>query len=150
MEIITSENLNEIRKLAEKNKKEGKKNVVLGRDIEFNRVVLEMKNIDMLILDHKQEGDKLKQRNSGLNQVLCKFAKEKKIVFALDFSEITKSVGKEKAKIIGRLIQNIMLIKKYRNDFRIINKEGRDNLDLRAFLGVLGMPTDLAKKAVEN
>ena len=150
MQLVTSQNLNEIRKQAELNSKKAIETSVQGRDIEFNRKVLEMKNINMLILSHKNKKDKLKQRDSGLNHVLCKIPKEKNIIFLIDFSEILNSERIEKAKILGRAIQNIKLIKKYKNSIKLINKQGRDNFDLRAFLQVLGMPTLEAKKAVES
>ncbi len=149
MEIIEIENLNEARKKTEKISSEGKIVAVKGRNIEFNRKILEMKNVNMLILYHKEKSDKLKQRDSGLNHILCKIAKEKNITIAIDFSEILGTQGRERAEVLARLIQNLKLIKKYKNSFKIINKSGRDNYDLRAFLHSLGIPTNMAKMAVE-
>jgi len=40
------------------------------------------------------------------------------------------------------------LIKKANNKIKLVNKQGRDNRDLFAFLLTLGMPTSLAKEAV--
>src|SRR3989344_5290498 len=102
MEIIETLNLEEARRKIDKLAKERKKAVVLGQAIEFNRKILENKKVSMLILNHKEKNDKLKQRDSGLNQVLCKIAKENEIEFAIDFSEILSSQNKERAEILGR------------------------------------------------
>jgi len=149
MEAINTEDLNKARKQIDELSKLGKPAIVYGKDIEFNRKILEMKHVNMLIIEHKNKKDKLKQRDSGLNQVLCKLAKEKNIVLALDFSEAISTDGTEKAKILSRIIQNIKLIKKYKNEFKITAKSSRSDYDLRAFLQVLGLPTDMSKKAVE-
>ena len=149
MEIIETLNLEEARRKIDKLAKERKKAVVLGQAIEFNRKILENKKVSMLILNHKEKNDKLKQRDSGLNQVLCKIAKENEIEFAIDFSEILSSQNKERAEILGRWMQNIMLINKYKNKVKLINKQGRDDYDLRSLLVALGMRNDVANKAVE-
>jgi RNase P/RNase MRP subunit p30 len=145
MNIIVSENLNEIRKQVEKRVKNKEQTMVLGRDIEFNRKILEMKKIDMLILQHKLGRDRLKQRDSGLNEILCNIAKKNNVTLAIDFEEIICSEGKERAKLLGRLIQNIKLIKKHKNKIRLINKTN-EILGLAALFRVLGLDTKNAHK----
>ena len=145
METINSENLEEVRKLADKKVKNKEKVVVLGRDIEFNRKILEMKKVNILILQHKIGRDKLKQRDSGLNEVLCEIAKKNNITLAINFSEIIESEGKERGKILGRIIQNIKLIKKHKNNLKIINKP-EDKQNLSALFRVLGADTKLASE----
>lgn len=146
MDLINKENLNEARKEIDKLAKQGKKVIVHGRSIEFNREILEIKKVNMLILEHKNKRDKLKQRDSGLNEVLCKLARDKNITFAIDFREIQESTGKERAKILGRIIQNIKLIKKFKNKLEILNKP-EDKLNLAAFLRTLGADTKMASEA---
>lgn len=145
MNLIKSENLNEIRKQADKKSKDNEKVIVLGRDIEFNRKVLEMKKVNILVLSHKIGKDKLKQRDSGLNEVLCNIAGKNRIKLAIDFSEILESEGKERAKIIGRLIQNLKLMRKTGNKIEILNKP-HDKKSLQAFLIILGVDTKLASE----
>jgi len=148
MNIINSENLQEVRKQVDKLKNENKLIIVQGRDIEFNRKILEMKKVNMLILQHKQGKDKLKQRDSGLNEVLCEIARKNNITLAIDFSEIINSDNKERAKIIGRLIQNLKLMKKAGNKIEILNKP-EDKKSLQAFLLVLGADTKLASEIAQ-
>lgn len=141
--MIKATNTEEARKLIEKTVKNKEKVIVKGRDIEFNRKILEMKKVNMLVLNLKEGRDKLKERDSGLNQVLCNLARENNITLAIDFNELKEQDKKEKAKIISRIIQNIKLIKKYKNNLVVLNKPD-DKLSLSAFLRVLGADTKMA------
>lgn len=145
-----TKSLEEIRKEINKLFEEGKRIIIQGEDIDFNRIILENKKVDMLILSHLNKKDKLKQQDSGLNHVLCNLAKKNNITLAIDFKEITNEKDKKsKALILARLEQNISLMKKSKNNIKIINKEGRDNRDLFSFLLTLNMPTDMAKQTIE-
>ena len=68
--------------------------IVQGKDIGFNRIILENKKVDMLILSHTNKKDKLKQRDSGLNHVLCNLAKQNNILLAIDLNELIKTQDK--------------------------------------------------------
>ena len=129
-------------------KNQKKEEIVQGKSIEFNRKVLEKGNASMLILSHTDKKDKLKQRDSGLNQVLCKIAKEKGITLAIDLNELMKTPDKkEKSLILARMIQNMRLIKKYNNKFKLLNF--RNKPQAFSFLLTLGADTQTAKKALE-
>ena len=141
--IIIAKNAEEARKAIEKASKNKEKVVVLGRDIEFNRKILEKKRVNILILNHKIGNDKLKERDSGLNQVLCKIAKDNSITLAIDFNEVRIIDRKERAKILGRIKQNIKLIKKFKNKIVVINQP-EDKLSLSALFRILGADTKLA------
>jgi RNase P/RNase MRP subunit p30 len=143
--MIISEKIEEVRKQAEKLAKEVRKVIVLGRDIEFNRKILEMKKVNMLVLQNKIGRDKLKQRDSGLNEVLCDIAKKNNVIIGIDFSEILNSEGKERGKILGRVIQNLKLMKKAKNKIEIINKPA-DRRGFQALFLVLGIDTKLASE----
>lgn len=146
--MISSINLNEIRKQADKLAKEKKQVIVLGRDIEFNRKVLEMKRVNMLVLQHKSGKDKLKQRDSGLNEILCNIARKNNISLGIDFPEFLNSEGKERAKMLGRLIQNLKLMKKAGNSIILLNKP-EDKRSLQSLLLVLGVNTKLASELAQ-
>jgi len=148
MEIIKGD-IKETRKKIDEQARKGKKVVVKGRDISFNRLILENKKVRMLILSHINKKDKLKQRDSGLNEVLCKIAKQNNITLAIDLDELKKEKDKKtKAEILSRILQNIKLIKKYKNDFKILNYKNKNQAF--SFLLTLGLPTNLSKKAVEK
>jgi len=169
--MIDTKNINEARKLIEKASKENKQVIIQGKSIDFNRVILETlkslrkrdfngtqksnesekisddKKVSMLVLSHTNKKDKLKQRDSGLNHVLCKIAKENNIILAIDMNELTKTQDKkEKAKILSRIIQNIKLIKKAKNKFKLLNYKNKQQAF--SFLLTLGASTDMAKEAV--
>lgn len=150
MDIISESNSEQVRKQIDKLAKAGKMIVVQGQDIGFNRKILENKRVNALILKHKGQKDSLKERGSGLNHVLCKIARDTGKIILIDFKEIINAEGIEKAKIIGRLMQNIMLLKKYNVKTMIINKSGRDEYDIFAFLLTLGSSTKFAKDAVST
>jgi RNase P/RNase MRP subunit p30 len=51
-------------------------------------------------------------RNSGLNHVLCKLARDKNISIGFSFFELF--ISNKKEIILGRIIQNVRFLKKYR------------------------------------
>lgn len=149
--IIDQQNWEKARKEIDKASASGGKKqiIVKGHDIEFNRLALENKKVNALILQqHKGQKDRLKERASGLNQVLCKIASESSKLILIDFKEILDARGKEKAKVLARLMQNITLLQKYKVKTSIINKSSRDNYDLFSFLLTLGSNTNFAKETV--
>ena len=145
--IIDVKSPEEARKQIEKLSKEKKQVLVLGKSIDFNRVILENKRVNILILSHTNKKDMLKQRDSGLNHVLCNLASKNKITLAFDFSEL-KAEKKEKALILARWMQNIKLMRKSKNKIKLINTENIDERDLFSFLLTLGANTQQATMAV--
>ncbi|MDP1729301.1 MAG: hypothetical protein Q8L27_03815, partial [archaeon] len=80
--MIITTNLNEARKQADKLRKEKpeEKIVILSQDDEFNRKALEIKGLNMLVINGALGvKDYMKQRNSGLNEVLARICAEKGI-----------------------------------------------------------------------
>ena len=127
------------------NEKEGK--TIIGKDIAFNRKVLESKETKILILQHKPKKEGLKQRESGLNQVLCKIAKDNNKTLAFDLNELKKEKDKKtKAEILSRMLQNIKLTKKFKNKFKLLHYKNKQQAF--SFLLTLGLPTNIARKAV--
>ena len=92
----------------------------------------------------------MKQRASGLNHILCKIARDKNKLIFIDFSELLKTKGKERAEILGRLKQNIMLLQKYNVKTAIINKQKRDDYDIFSLLLTLGANTKFAKETIKR
>src|SRR3989344_6245063 len=140
--------------------------IVQGKDIGFNRIILENKKVDMLILSHTNKKDKLKQRDSGLNHVLCNLAKQNNILLAIDLNELIKTQDKpqnssqkfgileleksegfsrkEKALILARMIQNLKLMNKAKNKFKLLNYKNKSQAF--SFLLSLGASTEQAKE----
>ena len=110
---INTSNLNEARKQIQRLKKNDGKVVVQAQNPEFNRKILENKDVDVLLgLEIHNRKDKLNQRDSGLNEVLCKLAKKNDIKIGIHLEKIIKLSIIEKARILSRIIQNIYLSKK--------------------------------------
>jgi hypothetical protein len=62
-------------------------------------------------LEFSEKPDFIFHRNSGMNQVLAKIAKENNISVGFSFSGFKKA--KNKAVVLGRMRQNMMLCRKY-------------------------------------
>ena len=152
--IIDTDNLDEARKAIEKLYGRGIV-IVRGGNDSFNRKILENKKADILLSPERGgRKDRLKQGDSGLNHVLCRIARQNNIAIGIDFKEMLdkkEDEGKKQlAEHLRRIMQNIRLCKKAKTNMILMNKSGRDDYDLRAFLSTLGMPTDMAKRAVEG
>ena len=147
--IIQAKTIEEARKAIEKAiaLKKGERIIVEARDEDFNRKILENKKVNILLNPGIQGQDRLKQRNSGLNEVLCKIARDNRIKIAFNLEEIIKKQGKERAILLSRLIQNIMLCKKAGTGIEFLGEY--DKRDLFSLLLTLGATTNQAKQAIK-
>ncbi len=157
MHTITTTNLNEARKQIQKlqkEKQEGKikpeeKIALLSQDDEFNRKALEIKGLNMLIINESLEiKDYMKQRNSGLNEILARICAEKNIEVGIQIEEIIKKSDVEKARALSRLMQNIMLCKKAGAKLFFLGNI-KDKRALQAIVLSLGASTKQAEEAVK-
>ena len=92
--------------------------------------------------------EKLKERDSGLNEILCRIAAKNNIKIGIDVEEIKKAQGKELAVLLARIMQNIMLCKKTGAEIKIINCKEKDKREAFSLLLTLGASTSQAKKAI--
>jgi RNase P/RNase MRP subunit p30 len=117
--------------------------IVLGGDEKRNRKAVEDKKTDILL--SPEEGAKkdfMHSRNSGLNQILCKIARQNKVGIGFSFNKILNTSGMERAQILGRMMQNVVLCRKYKVQMFIVNHtktDKREKGDLRSFGVCLGM-----------
>lgn len=147
--MINTNNINEARKQIEKLKKENKPVIIKAQDPEFNRKIVENKDVDIILgLEFHTRKDSMKQRDSGLNEVLAKLAKENDIAIGIDINELKKLPKKEKARVIARIKQNIFLYKKAGCKIMMFPKEYKKH-DAMSFLQVLGSDTKMARNATE-
>jgi len=120
------------------------------QDDELSRKILEKEPIDVLVLLQANRKDFLKQRNSGLNQVLADIAKKKAIKIGICLDEIIASSSNPelKSKILSRVIQNIQICKKAKVLMKFCGKSTaeRNIYDLKSLGLVLGMPTWMTSK----
>ena len=150
--IVSVTDFNKIRRTIRESK--GKEIVFTSPDDELARKVLEKENISILLISQAGRKDKLKQRDSGFNQVLAKLAKKKNVAIGIDLDEIIESNAEEKAEILARIRQNVKLCNKNKLKMKFLSMENsskrsrveaRSQYDLKALGLVLGMPTWMTK-----
>jgi len=146
--MIITTNLNEARKQADKLRKEGKPVVVLSQDDEFNRKLLEIKGLSMLVINESlNQKEYMKQRNSGLNEVVAKICAEKNIEIGIQADEIIGKDEVEQAHSLSRLMQNIMLCKKAEARIVFTGNNEKNKKALQSLLLSLGASTKQAEQA---
>jgi RNase P/RNase MRP subunit p30 len=147
---IDVSNVNEARKIIESLFKQGKKVVICAKDDDFNRKILESGKIELIYgFESFSRKNKLKQRDSGLNHILCKITRENNIKIGIDFSDLLKRKEFDMADYIGKVIQNIKLCNKNNVKMVLINNRLSKN-SVYSILSTLGMPTNMIKYAIEN
>jgi len=149
MQIINTTNLNEARKEIQKLKKENKPIIVKAQSQEFNRKILEIKDVEIFLSPEIHDRkDSLKQRDSGLNEVLCNLATKNNIKIAINLNEIIKLEKKQKAIVLSRIIQNIKLCKKSKTPLSTYSKNNLKKQEIQSFLLTLKASTQQAKDAI--
>ena len=139
LDLITVTKPNLIRRIGYSNKILA----VKSSNDEVSRSALENKNIDILLSSElSNQKDFIHFRNSGLNQVLCKIAKKNNVALGFSFSDLINSEKKE--LILGRMIQNVSLCKKYKvrmvlGSFANKDIEIKNRSELMSFGKILGM-----------
>lgn len=139
--------INEVRKEIDKFSKQGKEVAVIAGDSDFNRKILENKKVNVLLFSDFTGRDKLKQRDSGLDHVLCKLAISNNITIGFDLSFLKDKSDLVISQKASRLAQNIRLCNKYKNKIKIFNYTRNEIIELRAFLLSLGMNNKIIKGA---
>jgi len=140
VEIITPKKPSDLRKNMDNR---GGLVVVAGGNDEINRAALENKSIDILLgPEFSREKDFIHFRNSGLNQVLCKLAKKNDVAVGFSFNYLMNSKNKE--LVLGKMMQNISLCRKYKlkmvlGSFASKEMEMKNKSELMSFGKVIGM-----------
>jgi len=139
------------RKIIESLKNKNKVIALMGGDDAFNRRAIETLKINYLVSPERgDKRDSLKQRDSGVNHVIAKLAKEKGISVVIDFSEVANLKGKTKALRLEKLIQNMKICRKAGCNIKIASlatsKNGLIDEKARVAFGVsLGMSSVQAR-----
>jgi ribonuclease P/MRP protein subunit RPP1 len=140
----------EARKIIESLKGKDKKIALMGGDDAFNRRAIETLKIDFLISPERGiKKDTLKQRDSGINHIVAKEASKKNISFVVDFNEVQKLKGKEKANRLEKIIQNIKICRKAKCKIKTWDFSKKiDNIILSSFGATLGMSSEQQRDSV--
>lgn len=97
--------------------------------------------------------DKTHQRTSGLNHVICAEAKKREKLLVFDFNSLLRA--KDRPEVLGRMMQNARLARKFKNDVLVASFartpfEMRSARDLRGFMELLGFSSLEAKSAITS
>ena len=139
--IIKETDFQKARNKIREARKQGKAIVFTSNDDELARKVLEKEKINALLINQTGRKDRLKQRDSGFNQVLAKTAKKKQVSVGINLQEILSAGLEEKSEILARIRQNVILCNKNKLKMVFFASEERNQYDLKALGLVLGMPT---------
>jgi len=108
---------------------------------------------DMIVDIEDDRKDSLHYRRSGLNQVLCRIAARNNVAVCFSLASILHAKGFDRAVLLGRMRQNIMLCRKFNVSMRIASF-AKDPLRMRgpaeliSFFHVLGMTQQECKLAM--
>lgn len=100
-----------------------------------------------------EDKDHTHYRRSGLNQVLCKLATQKNVVIGFSLHTLLSSEGRKRATIMGRIMQNIIFLRKYKTNVKIASfatnpYEMRAPSEIVSLFISMGMRPEEAKKAL--
>jgi RNase P/RNase MRP subunit p30 len=97
-----------------------------------DRMLLESRQIKLIFgFEELFKKDTLLQKSSGLNHILCNVAKENNCTVGFSYSSLFRKTGQESALIMGRMMQNIRLCRKY-NVKTVIGCFSHNPFDLRS------------------
>lgn len=132
-----------------------KSKLVFVKAVEDNRFAFEKSMPDLVFaIEEAQPRDFMHQRGSGLNHIMCRFAKENNVKIGFSFNSILNSSGMSRAQVIGRMQQNILLCRKFKcrtviASFAKDPYEMRAPKDLMAFFTEIGMHQKEAKDSLD-
>jgi RNase P/RNase MRP subunit p30 len=133
--MINTKNINEARKEIQRLVRSSEKVMVHAQDDDFNRKIFEIKDVDMVVGLELNGRDRLKQRDSGMNEVIAKLAKLNGIVIGVDVDRINGLGALEKGKVLGRLRQNVKLCRRTGAKIVVIGVDRKDASGLVVSLG---------------
>jgi len=142
--LISEKNPNQLSKKIKEAKNNGKKVIVKPQTEELLRFVLEKTSADLIF---GQELINLKDsvhfRKGGLDQILCRIAREKDKLIGFSFTDILIAEPNQRSQLMGRMMVNIKLCQKYKvpiffSNFSSEIWQMRSNHDLGAFWQILG------------
>lgn len=104
-------------------------------------------------LESWEKKDTIHYKSSGLSKALCDLARKNNVAVLFSLKEISRARGTERARLIGRIKQNIELCRKYRVKTGLVSfaetlNEMSAPKDVQALAEVLGMNNKEAKNAV--
>jgi len=142
--LVSGKSKKEVLKKIKEGKKKGFLVVVKPENEEILRFVLEKTEAEMVfgqeLINPK---DSVHFLRGGLDQIVCKIAAKRRKVIGFSFGDVLRAEGKKRSKLLGRIMFNIKLCRKY--NVRVLfsgfseSKWGMRSVhDLKAFWEMLG------------
>ena len=126
--LVTQNNINKALKQS---------NLLVAKSSDKDRAFIESKKIKMIYgFEELHKKDYLHQRASGLNHIVCELARKNNVAIGFSYSSLFKTDIASSSLLIGRVIQNINLCRKFKVN-TIIGAFSERSYDLRS-------PYDLA------
>ena len=114
--------------------------IVDVNDEKILSAVINDKKVNMIInVENSANKDFMHARNSGLNQVLCKILKERNIVVGFSFDTVYNKEGMDRAILLGRMMQNARICRKFKVKTAVVDFQGRGEKDLNSFGTCIGL-----------
>ncbi|RLE39131.1 hypothetical protein DRJ17_01920 [Candidatus Woesearchaeota archaeon] len=119
-----------------------------------DREIIEKSKVDAIFdLEDNKLKDRTHFRSSGLDHVMARFCHEKEKTVVVNFKTLLAAGLLRRAVLIGRIMQNIRLMRKYGFNMTIVSfaksvKEMRSAHDFHSLLVSLGMHPSEAKKGM--
>jgi RNase P/RNase MRP subunit p30 len=145
MTTIDTSNIEKAKQLIKQEKNKEKPIIVIAKDDNFNKKMLEYGKFDILLGIEYDRKDSKRQLDSGLNSFLASLASKNKVSLGIDVNELNKLEKKQKSVILARIIQNIKLCRKAKAKISIINYN--DKLSAFSLLLSLGADTKQAQES---
>ncbi|MFH1445696.1 MAG: RNase P subunit p30 family protein [Nanoarchaeota archaeon] len=142
--IVDAKKANDMQKTVKSTRKQTELIIVKAGDLEFNRVVLETPEVDIL-----------SGFNIQLNHVMCELAKKNNVAIEFNFHDLISSYKNTREKIFNNMIENAKFIRKYKTPFVITSGamdpwDMRSPQDLLSFGRLLGFQDPQIKKAMSS
>ena len=104
--IVTQKNLN---RAAQHSR------LLAAKSSDSDRMLIESKKIKIIYgLEETHKKDRLHQRASGLNHVLCEIARKNNVIIGFSYGQLFGKSLPESSIAMGRMMQNIALCRKYK------------------------------------
>ena len=142
--IIDTKRASDMQKTVKSIRKQTELIIVAAKELNFNRVVVETPEVDIL-----------SGKDIQLNHVMCELAKKNNVAIEFNFHDLITSYKKTRERVFMNMIENAKFIRKYKTPF-IITAGAMDPWDLRSpfdllsFGRLLGLQDPQIKKAMSD
>lgn len=146
--IVTQKNLN---RAAQHSR------LLAAKSSDSDRMLIESKKIKIIYgLEESHKKDRMHQRASGLNHIMCELTKKNNVAVGFSYSSLFSKNPETASLIMGRMMQNISLCQKYKVKTIIASFsenpfEMRSSHDIISLFTLFGMDSrDIRGSLTEN